>query len=308
METRKYLIFVLAFAFCMMIAAGALAGTSISGSGSNPSAGSSDLAERLRAVPDFKFFHHPEGIGYGVCPVYSAPSVDAYRLSNGRACVATDFDMYEAGFDSGGWLLVRYETNDGGVNVGYIPPDFVRGFRSRTSCCKTFDYIPVTAEKEIHVTNNPLLRGSAFAVLDPGEKFHILAKYTYHGDWYYIECFVDGQVARGFIDRGESTFYLGDQEGGEEAVNAGSLGNPDISPLGTSRICDIIVSYGRNGERKIVHGAPGYQTERVQYVDAGKRYPCYSVTTVDGIEWYYIWMEDVSKWGWISSEYASRGN
>ena len=296
---------VLALVLCLAMAAGAFAGTSVSGSGSGAS---SDLAERLRSVPDFKFFHHKYGIGFGVCPVYSAPSENAFRTADGKACVDTNWEMYEAGFDAGGWLLVRYTTNNGGTNTGYIPPRYVRGFRSQTSCCKSFDYIPVTAEKTIHVTNNPLLQGSAFAVLDPGELFHILAKYTYHGDWYYIECFVDGKVARGFIDRGESTFYLGDKEDGEDAVSAGSLGNPEVSPLGTTQICEVIIDYGVSGERKIVHERPDYNSGRVQYVNDGKRYPCYSVTTAGGIQWYYIWMEDVSKWGWISSEYAFRTN
>lgn len=201
---------------CLLNTANAFAGRSIGG---NDYRRGSDLEERLRNVPDFKFFHRRFGIGYGVCPVYTAPSEDAFRLANGKACVATDFDMYECGFDETGWLFVRYETNNGGTNTGYIPPQYVRGFRSQMSC-KNFEYIPATAEKTIRITNNPLLRGSAFAVLDPGETFHILAKYTYHGDWWYIECYVDGLLARGFIDRQESSFSLGIQDPSEDETDA----------------------------------------------------------------------------------------
>lgn len=213
---KKNIISIAAFmlVICIFCMTTAVAGRSIDGERQKNHQVLPDLEERLRRIPDFKFYHQKNGIGYGVCPVYTAPSEDAFRMSNGKACVATDFDMYECGFDCTGWLFVRYETNNGGTNTGYIPPRYVRGFRSQMSC-KNFEYIPATAVKTIRVTNNPLLRGSAFAILDPGEVFHILAKYTYHGDWWYIECIVDGQLARGFIDRQESIFSLGIQDPSE---------------------------------------------------------------------------------------------
>ena len=193
MRKTGYTMFVLFLLVFTMIAATASAGTSI-GNGNN-------LAEQLRQVPEFKFYHCKQGIGRGVCPVYTAPSEDAFRVSE-KASIATDYDMYEGGYDAG-WLMVRYETNKGSVRVGYIPPKYAKGYKSYWGT-RSFAYVPVTAGQTILVTDNPLLPGSGFATLAPGESFHILAKYTYHGDWWYIECDVDGQIARGFIDRESS--------------------------------------------------------------------------------------------------------
>lgn len=65
--------------------------------------------------------------------------------------------------------------------------------------------------KTLRVTNNPLQKDDyAFAEIEAGESIRILAKYTYHGDLWYIECTVDGQPARGFIDRQTSGFVLGE--------------------------------------------------------------------------------------------------
>ena len=169
-----------------------------------------DLQTRLENAPDFRFDHHKNGIGYGTCPVYTAPYEDALRLADGKAACATDAEMYDAGFDINGWLLVRYETNNGGVNTGYIPRKYVRDFYSQFTC-KNFEDIPARATKTLRVTNNPLQKDDfAFAEIEAGESIRILAKYTYHGDWWYIECTVDGQPARGFIDRQTSGFVLGE--------------------------------------------------------------------------------------------------
>lgn len=40
--------------------------------------------ERLYNVPAFKFINQEKGIGCGVCPVYTAPFEEAYRV-NGNA-------------------------------------------------------------------------------------------------------------------------------------------------------------------------------------------------------------------------------
>ena len=298
----KGLIFVLLI--FMWVLPTAFAGRSIGEEGKNTARGSPGLEERLRNVPDFKFFHQKNGIGYGVCPVYTAPSEDSFRMANGKACVATDFDMYECGFDETGWLFVRYDTNNGSTNTGYIPPQYVRGFHSQMTC-KNFEYIPATVEKTIRMTNNPLLRGSAFAVLDPGETFHILAKYTYHGDWWYIECTVDGQLARGFIDRQESSFYLGDRGLGAykiDATNTLNLGKPKVSPLGTYQIGEVIVDGGTTDKRIIVREDQDAGSALAAYVNPDDRFPCYAINLDKyGIEWYYIWIESAGKWGWISS-------
>ena len=155
----------------------------------------------LNDLPPFKFDIHKNGIGYGNCPVYSAPSLDAWRAANGKASISTDRDRVdEAGFVDG-WLLVRYEVKSG-WRVGYVPPKYVKGFTSSMSA--HFGYIAAVADDEIRVTDNPFSHTSSFAMLEDGEEFHVLSRYNYHAkdgyDWWYIECEVDGQVARGFIE------------------------------------------------------------------------------------------------------------
>ena len=186
----------------------AFAGTSTE-SGRTAVAGNSGLTRMLNELPPFKFEKHAYGIGYGTCPVYSAPSESAYRCANGRASCDTNSKMDDAGFVSG-WLMVRYETNNGGVRVGFIPPKYVRGYKS--SMVPHFGYVPAVANDVIYVTDNPMTHGTSFATLSAGESFHILSKYNYYKDrgldWWYIECTVDGQQAYGFIEV-DSDFELG---------------------------------------------------------------------------------------------------
>ncbi len=310
MKNRKIIkTIVIVFVTIIIMASTAYAGTSISSGSPNMLNNDSELADRLRNVPDFKFKNHENGIGYGNCPVYTAPSEEAFRCADGKASCYTDAYMSEAGFDITGWLLVRYETNNGGTRVGYIPPKYVRGFKSVMSGCQHFEYIPVVAADTIRVTDNPLLPGSAFATLDQGETFYILAKYTYFGNWWYIECTIDGQMSRGFIDRGTSDFYLGSNYSSsayQQPVNQLSLGNPTVSPLGTYQIGDVLVNSGSTGSRKIVRSKPDPNSQQVTVVYPGKRYPCYAEQQGStGKTWYYIWVETDSAWAWISSGYVT---
>ena len=186
----------------------AFAGSSTGRSGDV--SGDSDLVRRLNALSPFKFEKHKNGIGYGSCPVYSAPSTDSYRLSNGRASCQTNAAMDDAGYVSG-WLLVRYETNNGGTRVGYIPGKYVKNYKSSMS--PHFDYIPAVADDTIYVTDDTYSHTNSFGRLEAGEQFYVLSKYNYYAkegfDWWYIECTIDGQTARGFIERDDSSFHLG---------------------------------------------------------------------------------------------------
>ena len=269
-----------------------------------------DLAERLRYAPEFKFWHLDNGIGYGSCPVYTAPSENAFRCANGKASCDTNSKMAEAGF-VGNWLLVQYETNNGGVRVGYIPPRYIGGYVSKMGTPQ-FENIPVTAADTIYVTDNPLVIGSSFARLDPGEPFYILGKYTYlasvygKGDWWYIECTVDNQRARGFIDRNTASFYLGIAGYGQspqsvlgQPVTLATLGNPPVSPLGTTQIGEVTIQHD---ERIMVRKNADPTTDVVSAAYPGKTYPCYAVKKGStGKDWYYIWVEKDSVWGWVSS-------
>lgn len=301
--------------FCLLFSSSALAGTSVDAARNPVPEGDDALLQRLQEAPEFKFYHAKEGIGYGTCPVYSAPDINSFRTANGKACVSTNNDMYEAGYVAG-WLLVRYGTNNGGTNVGYIPPKYIQGYKSHMGYPK-FEYIPVTAADTIYVTNNPLLPGSYYATLDPEESFYILGKYTYHYDWWYIECTVDGKPARGFIDRESSVFSLGSDASSDSSSGSGNsvtssssagtdLGNPALSPLGTSQNGTVKVNYGSNGQRKNVRQRPDPDSALVVAVSPGEVFPVYaSQTGTTGKTWYYIFIERVSKWGWISEGVAS---
>ena len=318
MEKKLSVLLAAVLALCLLFASSATAGTSVDASRSNTvPQGDAALLKRLQEAPEFKFYHAKEGIGYGTCPVYTAPYIDSFRTAEGRACVSTNHDMYEAGY-IGGWLMVRYGTNNGGTNVGYIPPNYVyaKGYKSHMKLPE-FDYIPVTAADTVYVTNNPLLRGSYYATLDPGEVFYVLGKYTYHGNWWYVECTVDGLRARGFVDRDNSAFMLGVQDSGDDyggtgnSVNPSSmvitdLGNPALSPLGTRQDGYVTVNYGASGQRKNVRQRPDPDSALVVAANPGEVFPVYaSKVGTTGKTWYYIFVERVSKWGWISEGVAS---
>ena len=172
-----------------------------------------DWYAQLNELPPFKFEKHRDGIGFGTCPVYTAPSEDAYRCANGKASCDTNSEMDDAFFVSD-WLLVRYKTNNDVYRVGYIPSRYVKGFKS--NMFPHFGYIPAVADDDIYVTDNPMIHGTSFAMLAEGEEFHILSRYDYHKDkgleWWYIECEVDGQLAYGFIEL-YSGFHLGSAAG-----------------------------------------------------------------------------------------------
>ena len=174
----------------------ALAAKSVNGGSS-----SSYVSDSLSGVKPFKFEHKKNGIGRGVCPVYSAPYKDAYRCNNGKAKVDTNSYIDLGGYSDQGWLLVRYSTNNGGTRVGWLPPKYIKDVK--TSMVPHFSYIPQTAPAEIYVTDNnlePYDQSGYFAQLSEGETFYILGKYNYYQyDLWYIEFTVDGQTARGFI-------------------------------------------------------------------------------------------------------------
>lgn len=244
----------------------------------------------LLNVIDFKFRHYENGIGYGNCPVYTAPSKSAYRGADGKASVDTNHDMWVGGFETGsGWLLVRYDTSYGIARVGYIPPEFIRGFKTDFDKLK-FSYIEQKATDYINITDNPLNSNTSFGTLSPGQTYYILGKYTYYGNWWYIECYINGQVARGFIDRNTTPV---DNGSGKYSTD---IGEPEFGPQGQRKIGRVRIQ----GEAKIVRQNAGPKAEMVARVNYPEEYPCYDRKTGDnGNVWYLIWVDGV--WGWISS-------
>ena len=264
--------------------------------------------DRLLNVQSFKFQQHKGGIGYGDCPVFTAPSEKALRFANNRQACDTNAELYEAGRTADGWLLVRYETGNGKVRVGYIPPKYIQGFRSGMSI-RNFDDLSAVAAGAIQVTDNPIKNGTPFATLPVGENFRILAKYTYHGNWWYIECTVDGKTARGFIDRDQSAFLPGndvDSPSDQVPVQLQTIGTPSKSPIGSEQSGRIIIKGNAGDERKRVRQSADPDSKWVSVVYPARTYPCYgSATGTTGSIWYYIFVEEDSTWGWGASELAA---
>ena len=252
--------------------------------------------DRLLTLQSFTFQRHKDGISRGTCPVYTAPFEDALRLGNRWLECDTNHDLYEAGYTEEGWLLVRFTSSAGNVRVGYIPPRFLKGFKSSMSARK-FSYIPVTAADTIPVIDNPVKAGETITELAEGDSFAILAKYTYHGNWWYIECNVNGKTARGFIDRENSGFIPGG-DGGEPVtrtpVTMETLGTPSKSPLGTEQSGEILVNGSKGDERKKVHKDADPEGKWVSVVYPTRQYPCYGTRDVKGVTWYYVFVEEDS--------------
>ena len=185
---KKLSVLLLSIILLMSAVSGASAGTSIKSNNASQT-----------EIPEFLFINMKDGIGCGLCPVYTAPSTDAFRANNGKAECATDYPLYIGGFNDERWLMVRYETNKGATRVGYIPPKYVKNFKHWAKL--DFSYVEKTATTTLQVTDNPMDNYSAFATLSAGETYYILGDYNYHGDWWYIECTVDDKVARGFIEK-----------------------------------------------------------------------------------------------------------
>ena len=246
--------------------------------------------EEIYSVIDFKFFHYEKGIGYGYCPVYTAPSTSAFRCANGKAGCDTDSDMWIAGFDQeSGWLMVRYEISKDNWRVGYIAKSDVSGFKTDIDKLK-FSHIPQIAVGTIEVTDNPVTASAPFATLSDGDSYTILGKYTYYGNWWYIEFTVNGQVARGFINRTTTPVDNG------SGVYSTDLGYPSVSPSGKAPIGTVTIV----GDARLVRQKADPETDMVARVNDKEQYPVYdSKIGSTGKTWYYIYVDGA--WGWIST-------
>ena len=262
------------------------------------SASSSQTAESqtvadLLNVPDFKFFVRDKGIGKGEFPVYTAPSEDSLRLNDGKLIVNVAYELAVAGFDSG-WLMVRFEVKDKKARVGYIPQKYVRGLKTGVGQMK-FVSIPVELAEETEITDNPRSNSTPFGSLPAGTKVTVLGKYTYTGNWWYVETELDGQLTRGFINRTDAALLID----GKVYAGNDALGFPAAAPDGSTQIGMITVN-GDGDNAMIVRKHANVDTAMVARVFGGDTFPCYGTKTGprDRI-WYYIWVDGV--WGWFSS-------
>lgn len=263
-----------------------------------------DLVNRLRTVQDFKFRNHEDGIGEGTAPVYTAPSQDAYRCANGKAAYELDGPIGESNYVDN-WLLVHYNIDNQYERVGYIQKKHLNDFKS-TMPKLNFEYIPLTAAVDIEITDDPYLSLTPFGIIHKGETFYVLMKYTYTGNWYYVECTVEGKTARGFIDRTKTSYYLGSGVTPDEntkVYDLEPLGYPDVSPRNTSKIGHVEVL---SEQRILAHKDANEESKQISVAYPGKYYPCYDTAPgKQDKEWYYIWIEEDSEWAWVNSGYST---
>ena len=254
-----------------------------------------DKVTQLIEIRDFKFFHKEDGLsGNTRWPVYTAPSADSLRLADGKAWCNPAGELSVGGHTENGWLLVRYKVPepDKYTRVGYVPPRYISGIKTGVGGLD-FVHIAVKAAEEIYITDDLEEQSPAFGKLEAGDDFVILAKYTYYGNWWYIEATVEGKTARGFISRGTAAIEV------DGKVYHGNLelGIPEKSPQGTEKIGTVNVTHA---EPTIVHSEPDPDKKMVARVYQGDSFPCYGKETGSTRkDWYYIWIDGV--WGWISS-------
>lgn len=281
----------------MLLCAGV---TAESGSPS-PAARSATVAELLK-VPDFKFFVKNDGIGTGSAPVYTAPSTDSIRLSDGKASCSVASDISVAGHVNG-WLLVRYnigrkDEKDREARVGYIPPEYSRKYKSDRGDME-FVSIPVTLAADAEITDNPRKNHRFFGTLGEGTTVTILAKYTYTLNWWYVEAELDGKLTRGFIDRGTAALLID----GEVYTGNEALGYPAASPDSNPQAGMVTVT-GKEGEAMILRKRADHDSPMVARLYVGESFPCYGIQTLkNGKTWYYLWVDGV--WGWLSGTYSA---
>ena len=272
------------------------AGALAQGGSSSPAAASETVAELLNIL-DFKFFVREDGIGKGSVPVYTAPDESSLRLADGKASCSLESEIAVAGHvDS--WLMVRYEIGkkcekDKKARVGYIPPKYARATKSETGKI-TFDAIPVTLAEDTEITDNPRHNSTPLGTLPAGAEMTILAKYTYTGNWWYVEAELDGTRTRGFIDRSKAGLVIDGvtYHGNEE------LGVPVTSPENTAQVGTVTIT-GNEEDAVIVRKSAGTDQTMVARVYGGEVFPCYgSETLKNGKVWYYVWVDGV--WGWVA--------
>ena len=261
-----------------------------------PAAKSETVAELLQ-VPDFKFFAREEGVGGGNCPVYTAPSEDSLRLADGKASCNMGSEMAVAGYVDG-WLMVRYEIKDKKVRVGYVPERHIRGIKVNISELK-FSSVPAQVTEETEITDNPRDNSTPFGTLPAGTDITILGKYTYSGNWWYIETTFEGQRARGFISRTKAPILVD----GIVYNTHEELGRPVASPDGTRKIGTVTVE-GSEEDARLIRKNANPLAGMAARVYGAETYPCYGVKTgTNQKDWYCVWVDGV--WGWISSSIST---
>lgn len=146
----------------------------------------------------FRLEHH---LGYkDKWPVYTAPALDAVRAADGKAMVHTSGDVYTACW-SGAWLMIRYEKNNGGQRVGWVPRSSINSKTIQQDNNADFAYWTITLNRDCALSDDPLYESDVLAYASRGETLTYLAHYQYNGgrEYAYVRGELDGQPICGFV-------------------------------------------------------------------------------------------------------------
>ena len=147
-----------------------------------------------------KFGHETKLGNRDSLPVYSAPRLDAVRGANGKASCYTSDGLDSAGW-MGAWLMIRYEKNNGGYRVGWVPNTELKSGRVEASRSVNFAYWPVEIAVDCMLTDDPLLESENLGYVSAGSTLTFLATYQYRNgrEYAYVSGFMHGQPVSGFI-------------------------------------------------------------------------------------------------------------
>ena len=140
--------------------------------------------------------------------VYTGPGTGYLRVGRAQYGGGGQARVYG---DEGSWMLIGYENAKGNYRIGYIPKKLVNNMRTKQTNYNLrrlrFNYETVTITSGCNITDDPVLKYEPFGYLSSGTSCTYLA--SYNGSWAYIETYVDGKKARGFVPIGSVSNYSG---------------------------------------------------------------------------------------------------
>lgn len=136
--------------------------------------------------------------------VYSGPGDHYYRGANGKAMASTNGRVYAAGYD-GDWLMVMYWTNGGSVRIGYASRKDAGQWVDLPQM--DFAYTEAVITDRCRMTDDPAQSYTEMASLSQGTSVRYLGRYKNQRDWAYIETYVEGKPARGFVPADRVSVY-----------------------------------------------------------------------------------------------------
>ena len=109
---------------------------------------------------------------------------------------ATIEEIYIAGKE-GTWAFVLYWRSNGGTRTGYVDLSQLQ-YTYKTSDMD-FAYRKAKITKDCAMTDDPTLVKENLAYLGAGEYVTLLAYYTDHHEWAYVEAMAGNVPLRGFV-------------------------------------------------------------------------------------------------------------